>query len=79
MVRAKFTVNRMEKNAIFIVDQCETYQCMSVTNDAENVVEHLYNHYGNRQFFYKDTMGEWDELVHTNGKFTGFKSGVHIN
>lgn len=46
---------------------------MSVTNDAENVVEYLYNRFGNRRFVYRDTMGRWDELVHSNGHFTGFR------
>ena len=72
-------MERVEAGAVFIVDQCELYQCRSVTNDAENVVKRLYEQYGNRQFFYKDTIGDWDELVHQDGTFTRFKSGVTLN
>lgn len=78
-LEAAYTVNRVEERSVFIVDQCEMYQCRSVTNDAENVVKRLYEEYGNRQFFYKDTEGQWDELVHHNGVFERFKSGVNIN
>jgi len=46
----------------------------SVTNDAENVVEYLYNLYGNRRIFYIDSEGILDELRHNNGNFVGFGS-----
>lgn len=49
---------------------------VSVTNDAENVVLEVFNQYPNRRIVYRDTMGQWDELVHNNGVFTDFK---HIN
>lgn len=45
----------------------------SVTNDAESVVEYLYNTYGNKRFVYRDTMGRWDELAHDHGRFTSFR------
>lgn len=77
-MKARFTVEREEPKAVFIVDQCELYQCMSVTNDAENVVEHLWQNYGDKQFFYKDTTGQWDELTHKRGVFQGFKYGVEL-
>ena len=78
-LEAAYTVERVESGAVFIVDQCELYQCRSVTNDAENVVKKLYSQYGDKQFFYKDTEDQWDELVHHNGEFTRFKSGVELN
>ena len=45
---------------------------MSVTNDAENVVADVLTKYPNYQIIYRDTMGEWGELMHLNGKFKGF-------
>jgi hypothetical protein len=45
---------------------------MSVTNDAENVVADVLRQYPDHRIIYRDTMGQWDELVHFNGKFTGF-------
>ncbi len=45
---------------------------VSVTNDAENVVRDLLMQYGNIRIFYYDTMGNRDELCHSNGKFTHF-------
>jgi hypothetical protein len=50
---------------------------MSVTNDAENVVQNLYDNHRleNRRLFYKDSSGDTDELVHNNGKFVRFSFG----
>lgn len=79
MIRSKFTVNVVTDNAVFITDDCETHgPCMSVTNDAENVTQHLYEKFGDKQIFYKDTMGQWDELVHKCGKFLKFAPGERI-
>jgi len=44
----------------------------SVTNDAERVVNDLVSRYGNKHITYKDTDGQWSELVHDNGKFVSF-------
>lgn len=46
---------------------------ISVTNDAENVVAEVNNRYPNRRIIYRDSMGNWDELVHENGVFKSFK------
>jgi len=78
-LRSKFTVNHVTADAVYITDDCEQYQCMSVTNDAEQVVEYLYEQFGDKQIFYKDTEGYWDELVHKNGVFENFRPGVKLN
>lgn len=44
---------------------------MSVTNDAENVINSI--NPGVRQVIYQDTMGNWDEIEHDEGRFTGFR------
>jgi hypothetical protein len=49
---------------------------VSVTNDAEAVVRFVNARYPGHRIFYRDTMGNWDELVHANGIFTGFAPGT---
>ena len=53
-------------------------QHLTVTNDAESVVEELLcSHHlrpGQRLFYY-DTEGQLDELVVKDGKFAGFAPG----
>lgn len=47
----------------------------SVTNDPDNVVRHVDAEVGGidqRQLFYRDTMGRFDELGTSNGRFIGF-------
>lgn len=52
---------------------------MTITNDAEGVVERALAQLGNYdgkeppRIIYKDTMGEWAELGHDGHRFTGFK------
>ena len=49
---------------------------MSVTNDAEAVVADLHNKgYWYSRIIYKDSMGQWDELLHNELGFTGFGPG----
>lgn len=48
----------------------------SVTNDAENVVADLVRAgviLPTTPVIYRDTMGVWDELVVTGGRFVGFR------
>jgi hypothetical protein len=49
----------------------------SVTNDAERVVSVLHREgmLRSQRLLYRDTMGDWDELLHDGkGRFTGFQS-----
>ena len=50
---------------------------MSVTNDAEAVVEDLWNKgkLSDRRLFYYDSAGDLDELVHIDGSFIRFRPG----
>ena len=51
---------------------------MSVTNDAEAVVRELIaSGWGAYRFMYKDSMGNWDELLHDGKQFTGFGPGYN--
>lgn len=60
-------------NAVFIRDMSnEDPTAMSVTNDAEAVVAYILGLHPGRRIVYKDTMDQWDELLHDGEKFTGF-------
>jgi len=50
----------------------------SVTNDAENVVQELNERHPGYRVIYKDSMGQWDELNHDNGKFIGYTHARHM-
>ena len=69
MTRASYRVVGQTEDTIYIVD---TNGRVSVTNDAENVVSAVVMAYGNRKIVYRDSLGEWGELIHTNGVFTDF-------
>ena len=62
---------------VWIEDECDANgdAKMSVTNDAEYVVQMLHKRYGsNIRIVYRDTMMEWWEIVHTyNIAFTTIK------
>lgn len=68
---ATYRVLAVRWDKVFIVDEDRG---KSVTNDAERVVSELAGRYGkNPRFIYRDTMGEWGELVHNGARFIGFK------
>lgn len=68
-VKSSFDVVRVDHDRIVIRDNDGA---RSVTNDAENVVQYLYNLYGDKRFFYYDTDNEFGELVHRLGEFLKF-------
>jgi hypothetical protein len=70
MIRSEFAIVRVDTDKVLIRDL--NRGAMSVTNDAERVVESLFNNFGNRKFIYQDSMGEWSELLHENGTFKDF-------
>lgn len=74
--RAVYEVVKVAPDCVWIEDCSRDSQLAvkSVTNDAEHVCEELFARYGQRRFLYRDTDGNWDELVHEAGKFTEFKS-----
>ena len=49
---------------------------MSITNDAEAVVQDLLlRGYSNSRILYRDSMDQWDELLHNGIEFTDFGPG----
>jgi len=70
-MKSSFTISHITLETVFIIDNDDGH--MSVTNDAEAVVQHLNSIYPNKRIVYKDTEGEWTELLHINGRFTAYK------
>jgi polysaccharide deacetylase 2 family uncharacterized protein YibQ len=71
-MKSTFSITEIKDDRVVILDN--NLGGRSVTNDAENVVEYLYNVYGNRRIFYIDSEGILDELRHNKGEFVGFGS-----
>lgn len=44
----------------------------SITNDAEAVCAALHLEHPGYEFYYRDTDGNWDRLVHNEGRHIGF-------
>lgn len=67
---ALYRIVQITDNTVFIEDLNGP---MSVTNDAENVVQSVCRVYGNAvDIVYRDSMGVWDRLEQSQGIFTGF-------
>jgi hypothetical protein len=81
MLRSRFSqVDRnKEHNIVWIEDDCDANgdAKMSVTNDAENVVDYFRSIYGNRiRIVYRDTDMEWWEIdwqIGHTGTLVNFK------
>ncbi|MDG4887619.1 MAG: hypothetical protein EOQ64_15520 [Mesorhizobium sp.] len=71
MRRASYTEIAVTPGMVFIADRCRP-GLPSVTNDAERVVEECLAAYGERRIVYRDSAGEWGELLHTGIQFRGF-------
>jgi hypothetical protein len=77
-MRAKYEIMYEGNDLLLLNDLAEQYDTMSITNDAEGVIEHLtdYHNLSNSTLvYYVDTMGCVDQLQHKDGEFTKFKSG----
>ena len=72
MHTARWSLYRLTEDIAFIVD--DDTGGMSVTNAAELVCADCFRAFGDRRIVYRDTSGDWDELVHDHGTFVRFKS-----
>lgn len=77
MLRSSFNVETISGNTITIRDMANSQGTMSVTNDAESVVEYIHDSYKhvipeNMRILYWDTDDDLSELKHDNGRFIGF-------
>ena len=77
MAHAAFEVISSTSDTLVIRDLCFS-GCLSVTNDAEHVVEKLSKSgmlLEGMTLLYFDSCGDLDELVHAGGKFVKFAPG----
>lgn len=70
ITRSSYSEMAVMAGFVFIIDNCRP-GAMSVTNDAENVVQECLSRYGERRIIYRDSEGEWAELLHTGIQFRG--------
>jgi hypothetical protein len=72
VMKAKFRTTQ-DGDILCLWDDANYYKTMSITNDAEAVVEWAHNNVsGFSRILYMDTEGLVDELLFEGGKFTGF-------
>jgi hypothetical protein len=69
---ADFMITRVDHNRKIVFMEDLDLGNKSVTNDAEFVVESVNAVYPKYRQMYLDSMKQWDELVHENGKFVTF-------
>ena len=76
-MKAKYIVQYKDSRCILIKDEALIYGTMSVTNDAESVVEDVHKRFNltDKILYYIDTDGRVDILGHDNGIFDKFISG----
>lgn len=73
-MRSSFKVVQVDADRVFIID---VNQGMSVTNDAENVRDHINQRYPNKRLIYRDSINCWDEIVSDReGLFKPYKGYV---
>jgi len=70
MTRANYILVGTNDTTVYIADL--NLSAMSVTNDAEAVVAEIVPRFKGKRIVYKDSDGNWDELVHNGREFTGF-------
>ena len=77
MVRCSFSVVHATDDFSNLVIR-DLDQSVSVTNDVENLVAHLFSKgmiQNRTSLLYYDTEGSLDRILHQNGKFVGFAPG----
>ncbi|GMO33928.1 MAG: hypothetical protein Ta2B_14410 [Termitinemataceae bacterium] len=77
-MHAKIDLLKYESGKYILIRDIGHHTGLSVTNDAEYVVEQLYIDFkidDRTRIFYEDSEGEIDELLHTSRRFKGFKLG----
>jgi hypothetical protein len=64
-----WSISRTTDDIVFIIDNDDG---LTITNDARHVALQIWKRYGDRRIVYRDTMGNWDEMVHVKGVFLHF-------
>lgn len=73
---ANYIILKSDDSKMVIKDVGPWDQHMTVTNDAENVVEGLSSVLGTRRLFYYDSLGDYGEIAVKDGEFTGFMPAI---
>lgn len=74
---ASFAVVEDTEELLCIRDTGDHSKQLTITNDAEYVVQRLARRLKGRRLEYYDTMGERDQLLVEDGKFAGFAPTSH--
>lgn len=74
--RSNYRIIEDTEKVLCIEDMGPWNQCLSVTNDAENVVLDLAGTLNGRRLEYIDSMGQRDQLLVVDGHFAGFAPAV---
>ena len=79
MARSDYTVVRVDQKQkiVWLVDN-DSKGPKSVTNDAERVCLEVHKLHPDHRIIYRDSMGNWDELVHRNGYFNYYAVARHM-
>lgn len=78
-VRARFTIELIERDRMLIRDIGHDTGCPTIANDAEAVVAYIAAKrfldlpVGKRRLFYIDSEGQEAELIVEQGRFAGFR------
>lgn len=75
MARADYEVVEVLEDAVFVVDRDRGG--MSVTNDAQAVVDEVLARHPCRRIVYRDSRGRWDKLCHDGGVFAPWRERTH--
>ncbi len=76
--RANYEIVERTPEKLVIYDVGPWNEYLTVTNAAEDVVDELIKSgtlKPDQRLFYYDSEGECDEILHKNGRFTGFAPG----
>jgi len=73
MKHAVFKIVKASKTYILLRDVGDHAHCLTITNDAEYVVEQLCSRLRKRRLFYYDSDGDLTELVVKDGEFAHFR------
>ena len=75
---AVFRIQKEAASYIFIVDCGNNHNCRTVTNDVVWVlkeIDELLDDFDEKRFFYTDSEGQTDEILHEGKTFISFKAG----
>lgn len=76
---AEFKIVEITDDHLIVADVGHAYGCLTVTNDVNRVVSSLHHKTGflpnDRRLFYYDSEGDLCEVLHTDGRFIGWRPG----